>query len=253
MRHKAREMLVGNARSCSMGCAGIWRRSASSRRRGRRTPMRSSAILAEAATRTARSRSRLRRRLWRRSLRRSRNRRCDRRIDETSRVVKKDETARRLMTIPGFGPITASAMAASVQDASAFEGPREFAAFLGLTPRQSSTGGKERLGRITKMGDRYLRKLLVVGACATLIHRKGHHDALRIWADRGWREGGQIQVQADGGGAGQQGGAHRLRADDARRPIQRTADRGLRPKSRQGEAWQGLSPRGDKQSRVTKG
>ena len=51
-----------------------------------------------------------------------------------------------------------------------------------MTPRQSSTGGKPRLGRITKMGDRYLRKLLVVGACATLRHRKGHNDALRLWA-----------------------------------------------------------------------
>ena len=54
--------------------------------------------------------------------------------------------------------------------------------FLGLTPRQNSAGGKTRLGRITKMGDRYLRKLLVVGTCATLRHRKGHHDALRLWA-----------------------------------------------------------------------
>ena len=65
---------------------------------------------------------------------------------------------------------------------SAFASGREFAAFLGLTPRQNSTGGKERLGRITKMGDRYLRKLLVVGACATLRHRKGHNDALGRWA-----------------------------------------------------------------------
>jgi transposase len=67
---------------------------------------------------------------------------------------------------------------------SAFASGREFAASLGLTPRQNSTGGKERLGRITKMGDRYLRKLLVVGACATLCHRKGHNDALRMWADQ---------------------------------------------------------------------
>src|SRR3974390_2353495 len=96
--------------------------------------------------------------------------------------VKADETAKRLMTIPGVGPVTASAIAATIQDAAAFAGGREFAAFLGLTPRQSSTGGKERLGRITKMGDRYLRKLLVVGACATLSHRKGHNDALRLWA-----------------------------------------------------------------------
>ena len=68
------------------------------------------------------------------------------------------------------------------QDASAFASGREFAAFLGLTPRQNSTGGKTRLGRITKMGDRYLRKLLVLGACATLRHRRGHSDALRLWA-----------------------------------------------------------------------
>ena len=60
---------------------------------------------------------------------------------------------------------------------------REFAAFLGLTPREHSSGGKPRFGRITKMGDRYLRKLsLVVGACSALGHRKGHNDALRRWA-----------------------------------------------------------------------
>ena len=101
---------------------------------------------------------------------------------ELAASVKADETARRLMTIPGVGPVTASAITATIQDMSAFASGREFAAFLGLTPRQSSTGGKERLGRITKMGDRYLRKLLVVGACATLRHRQGHNDALRLWA-----------------------------------------------------------------------
>ena len=102
--------------------------------------------------------------------------------DEIAARVKTDDTARRLMTIPGVGPVTAQAIVATVRDTSAFSSGREFAAFLGLTPRQSSSGGKERLGRITKMGDRYLRKLLVVGACATLSHREGHHDALRVWA-----------------------------------------------------------------------
>jgi transposase len=96
--------------------------------------------------------------------------------------VRADETAKRLMTIPGIGPLTASAIRATVPDMGAFASGREFSAFLGLTPRQHSTGGKERLGRIAKMGDRYLRKLLVVGACATLRHRQGHHDALRRWA-----------------------------------------------------------------------
>ena len=83
---------------------------------------------------------------------------------ELAASVKADETARRLMTIPGIGPVTASAIKVTIQDMSAFASGREFSAFLGLTPRQSSSGGKERLGRITKMGDRYLRKLLVVGA-----------------------------------------------------------------------------------------
>ena len=107
------------------------------------------------------------------------------RSDRTiAKMAHKDETARRLMSIPGVGPVTASAMAASVQDASSFASPREFAAFLGLTPRQNSSGGKPRLGRISKMGNRYLRKLLVVGAHAVLFHRKPHTDPLRMWAKK---------------------------------------------------------------------
>lgn len=84
-----------------------------------------------------------------------------------------DEVARRLGTIPGIGPVTATALAASVADPSHFRSGRQFAAWLGLTPRQNSSGGKERLGRITKMGDRYLRKLLVIGA-TSLVRRASH-------------------------------------------------------------------------------
>ena len=79
---------------------------------------------------------------------------------------------------------TASAMAATIQDTSSFAGPREFAAFLGLTPKQNSSGGKQKLGRISKMGNRNLRKLLVVGAHAVLFHRKPHTDPLRMWAKK---------------------------------------------------------------------
>jgi len=79
-----------------------------------------------------------------------------------------DETSRRLATIPGIGPITASAIAAAVPDASLFRSGRQFAAWLGLTPRANSSGGKERLGGITKQGDGYLRRLLVVGATAVM-------------------------------------------------------------------------------------
>ncbi len=81
-------------------------------------------------------------------------------------LQRSDERARRLATIPGIGPIGATALAASVTDPAQFASGRQFAAWLGLTPRQNSSGGKERLGRITKMGDKYLRQMLIVGATA---------------------------------------------------------------------------------------
>ena len=84
------------------------------------------------------------------------------------------DVARRLMTIPGIGPVGATAFAATVSDASQFRSGRQFAAWLGLTPLQMSDRGRERLGRITKMGDKYLRKLLIVGKTC----RSGHRPAL---------------------------------------------------------------------------
>ncbi len=93
-------------------------------------------------------------------------------------LQRSDETARRLATIPGIGPIGATALAASVTDPSQFASGRQFAAWLGLTPRQSSSGGKERLGRITKMGDKYLRQLLIVGATALVRYAKEKPDTV---------------------------------------------------------------------------
>lgn len=90
-----------------------------------------------------------------------------------------DETSRRLVTIPGIGPITASAISAAVPDASLFRSGRQFAAWLGLAPRANSSGGKERLGRITKQGDGYLRRLLVVGATAGLRMTRKNADRQR--------------------------------------------------------------------------
>ena len=74
------------------------------------------------------------------------------------------EASRRLETIPGIGPIIATALVASVSDPSIFKTGRELAAWIGLVPKQNSTGGKERMGRISKQGDKYLRWLLVAGA-----------------------------------------------------------------------------------------
>jgi len=85
---------------------------------------------------------------------------------------KANSTSQRLATIPGIGPLIASAITATVADAAAFRNGREFAAWLGLTPRQRSTGGKQRLGRITRRGDEYLRRLLIVGAQTVLLRSK---------------------------------------------------------------------------------
>jgi error-prone DNA polymerase len=92
-----------------------------------------------------------------------------------------DETARRLATIPGVGPITASLIAATVGDIGAFKTARHFAAWLGLVPRQSSTGGKTRLGRITKTGNREIRKLLVLGATSMVYRADGWNSAVGAW------------------------------------------------------------------------
>ena len=79
-----------------------------------------------------------------------------------------DPTCRRLETIPGIGFITATALAATVSDAKVFRSGRQFAAWLGLVPKQHSSGGKQRMGGISKMGDRYLRHLLVIRATAVV-------------------------------------------------------------------------------------
>jgi transposase len=93
-----------------------------------------------------------------------------------------DDTARRLATIPGIGPITASLTAATVGEGiGGFKSARHFAAWLGLVPRQHSSGGKTRLGRITKAGNREIRTLLVLGA-TSMVHRAGRwNSAAGAW------------------------------------------------------------------------
>jgi transposase len=90
-----------------------------------------------------------------------------------AQIHKADPVSRTLATIPGVGPIIASAVAASVTDPKRFRNGRQFAAWLGLVPRQRSTGGKERLGGISKWGDAYIRKLLVVASHALIRYARG--------------------------------------------------------------------------------
>ena len=87
---------------------------------------------------------------------------------EIARRAKEDPIASRLMTIPGIGPITAAALTALAPAAESFRCGRDFSAWLGLTPLQRSTGGKQKLGQITKMGEGTLRRLLVIGASAVI-------------------------------------------------------------------------------------
>lgn len=94
-----------------------------------------------------------------------------------------NEVSQRLATIPGIGPITASAIVAAVPDATLFKSSRQFAAWLGLTPKSHSSGGKERLVGISKQGNGYIRRLLVLGATAvTRFTRQGH--GIKIWASQ---------------------------------------------------------------------
>jgi len=95
--------------------------------------------------------------------------------------ARRDDTARRLATIPGIGPITASLIAATVADIGVFQSARHFAAWLGLVPRQHSTGGKTRLGRITKAGNREIRRLLVLGATSMVHRAPGWNSAAGVW------------------------------------------------------------------------
>ena len=107
------------------------------------------------------------------------------RIKALEAVIMREHRAntvsRRLVTIPGIGPITASAIAATIADPSAFRSGRELAAWIGLVPRQHSSGGKQKMGRVSKQGDRYLRRLLTVGATAVMRRLSGKTDGLSLW------------------------------------------------------------------------
>ncbi len=94
------------------------------------------------------------------------------------------EASRRLAEIPGIGPIVATALVAEIGDWKAFSSGRSLAAWIGLVPKQHTTGGKDRLGRITKQGNRYLRWLLVVGAMAVVRYAKKHGTKNRPWLAR---------------------------------------------------------------------
>jgi transposase len=117
---------------------------------------------------------------------------CDVRIAALEKDIfawhKTNEPSRNLATIPGFGPITASRLAASVTDPSAFKNGRRMAAWVGLVPRQNSSGGKNRLGKITKTGDHALRRLLIIGATSVIRYARtkapGDADWLKALLDR---------------------------------------------------------------------
>ena len=112
----------------------------------------------------------------------------DRQVGELEQQIKashrENPTSRRLEAIPGIGPLSASALAASIGDAKAFRNGRQLAAWLGLTPRQYSSGGKEQLLGITKRGDTYLRTLLVHGARSVLLSLKRHAGQTDGWLAR---------------------------------------------------------------------
>jgi len=123
---------------------------------------------------------------------------------------KSNPVSQRLATIPGIGPIIASAIAASVAEPGGFRSGREFAAWLGLVPRQNSTGGKHRLGGISKRGNQYLRRLLIKRGERQPVALEGNQSgSVGDWPATPAAELGRS------GSSGQQDGAHRLGSDAA--------------------------------------
>lgn len=103
---------------------------------------------------------------------------------EITRRAKEDETARRLMTIPGIGPITATALLALAPPPQSFRKGRDFAAWVGLVPRQHSSGGKQKLGGISRMGERSLRRLLILGSAAVVLHASKRGASRGSWLEQ---------------------------------------------------------------------
>lgn len=110
--------------------------------------------------------------------------RIDQLTDEIEEVHRQNETSRRLASIPGVGVLTATAIAATSPDVSNFGSARDYAAWLGLTPKQHSTGGKPRSGGISKMGNRYIRRLLYLGAMAQIMVRRRSRHPGTDWLSR---------------------------------------------------------------------
>jgi len=101
--------------------------------------------------------------------------------DEVERIAASDAACRRLRQIPGIGPLVATAIVASIGNGAAFRKGREFAAWMGLLPKQHSTGGKARLYGISKRGNSYLRKILIHGARAVVLRSKRDQIAMGAW------------------------------------------------------------------------
>lgn len=110
--------------------------------------------------------------------------RIDQLTNEVEAVRRHNEVSRRLASIPGVGVLTATAIAATTPDVSNFSSARDYAAWLGLTPKQHSTGGKQRSGGISKMGNRYIRRLLYLGAMAQIMVRRRSRHPGTNWLSR---------------------------------------------------------------------
>jgi len=110
------------------------------------------------------------------------------RVEEMDRVIQHaatdDEACKRLTTIPGIGPVTATALVAAIGNGSAFRKGRDLAAWVGMVPREYSTGGKQKLLGISKHGNSYLRRLFVQGARTVMQHRIKQAPGLRCWLDQ---------------------------------------------------------------------
>ena len=181
--------------------------------------------------------------------------RIDRLDAEIAARAKHDEGAQRLMSIPGIGPMIATAIQALAPPAGTFRSGRDFAAWVGLTPVQKSTGGKTRLGRTSRMGERTLRRLLIIGASGVVRWAKRKGVPPGSWL--GWNARAQAAHAGDRG-AGQQDRPRRVGADHQgreipssdRRRLKRRRSRGCRRRRRAKDRYGATSVRRDRKNQA---
>lgn len=181
--HRVRDRLISRRTGVINQLRALLLERGTTFRKGRRYLLRQLPLILEDAEQNLSSRMRrLLEQLWQEW--KSLEEQIQRSNDEIESIARQDDACQRLLAVPGIGPLVATALIAAVGNGTAFRKGREFAAWLGLVPRQYSTGGKPKLLGISKRGNPYLRRLFIHGARSVAMHLNRDEHALGTWMNR---------------------------------------------------------------------